>query len=93
MNKKLLVDGIKGMSEELELKNCPFCGGEAGINQSEYNDFDDHPHYYWSGYCMICQIEGKKFYYSHDDFDETPNDEEEYLLCKSKAIEAWNKRV
>lgn len=81
------------MTEKLKLKNCPFCGGKAFATRTSVNDFDDRPKCYWVVSCKDCNIEGQNFFYTHDDFDSKPHNKEQYLECKQKAIEAWNKRA
>lgn len=67
----------------MELKRCPFCGGEAAIVENEsprlYRPVRNHPYYVC---CYECDL---LFGYDVDyggEFDK-----------KEDAVEAWNERV
>jgi Lar family restriction alleviation protein len=63
-----------------KLKSCPFCGGEAHIE----NDFSD---YSFMVRCSVCGAETRTFIMG---LDEVPDDE---IEAQNLAREAWNRRV
>lgn len=63
-----------------ELKRCPFCGGDAGLNIWEMDPFEklniyDNDGHWYSVYCHNCCAEG-------------PTE-----IKMEEAIKSWNKRV
>lgn len=67
----------------IELKRCPFCGGDAEIAHSENNRF-----LYVK--CQRCNARGHTYF-----IDEvlTMNDEKEIDMLVMKAVNSWNRRV
>lgn len=67
----------------MEVKNCPFCGGEGMLTKKfvcvGHGDYCDE--YFVT--CKECKARGQSF----DDYLSEPL---EKLICK--AIEAWNRR-
>lgn len=86
-----LVSGTKkgGVSRMVELKPCPFCGGEAELTVSGNWKYGA----YIIVRCMDCRASGKGEYFRGID----PYDESLCPLEDSKggtaAIRAWNRRV
>lgn len=76
------------------IKNCPFCGGEADLFKEfkvDKNDFDNQ--FAMNGYamaceCKICGARGKEFI-SLEDPEEANWDN---MACRD-AIRAWNTRI
>ena len=66
-----------------ELKQCPFCGGEAGTRVSD----ECHGHGFYLKafyvYCKKCGSRGEQY----RNFDYSGNE------CARMAIEAWNRRA
>ena len=69
------------MSDEMKLKPCPFCGGEAYIE----NDFSD---YSFMVRCLVCGAKTRTFMTGLNDI---PIDDE--IAAQNLAAEAWNRRV
>lgn len=63
-----------------EIRNCPFCGGEADVREN-YNTKQEK--YYFFCRCEGCGAIGKKFI-SRTTWDDH---------CMDLAIAAWNSRV
>ena len=75
---------------DVELKGCPFCGGEAIVFQIPYNteaELKMHPQWFWNNpgwFTVGCQTEQCIANVNHCMM----------LFYKSKqAIEAWNRRA
>ena len=64
----------------MELKPCPFCGGEATIRTTTTKTYPNHVQA-WC-YCKKCSSSSKSF----ADYDDDGT-------CVFKAIEAWNRRA
>ena len=64
--------------EELKLKPCPFCGGEAEFaDYGQPGEFED-----WAVYCKSCRIAML-----------APGPEEGCISTMEEAAKAWNKRA
>lgn len=75
--------------EKVELKSCPFCGGEAEICSAFESKFLGK---YWYVRCKTCYGRGSGIYESGKELE--PNQEYEAIRKALKgAIEAWNRRV
>lgn len=72
----------------VELKPCPFCGGEAEI----YPEVDMIMGKFWYIRCKKCYSRGSGIYESERELEP----QEEYAAITGswkKAVEAWNRRV
>lgn len=68
--------------DEIKLKQCPFCGGEAEVKKNKTH-IDG---YYCFVRCVMCHSSGKAFYVKHSMKEEKQNEQE------NKAVNAWNQR-
>lgn len=72
----------------IDLKPCPFCGGEAGM----YPEVDRIMGKFWYIKCKKCYSRGSGIYESCRELEP----QEEYAAITGaweRAIEAWNRRV
>ena len=69
-----------------ELKKCPFCGGEANIKTKNKREVG------WTIWCECnhCHAKAPGYCPSMQNADKALNSIE---VCKTNAIEAWNRRV
>ena len=72
------------MSEEIELKPCPFCGGEAAITKETnvclgHGSYGDRFHAYCIK-CFVCTV-------SHVTYGQTEAE------CIRQCTEDWNRRA
>jgi Lar family restriction alleviation protein len=75
---------------KLELKPCPFCGGDAKVmfNINSKNDV-------WFTFikCEVCNAQGKTFAVGeHTELDDEEVVEKKVGRAAKKAAEAWNRR-
>ncbi|MDE5754586.1 MAG: Lar family restriction alleviation protein [Oscillospiraceae bacterium] len=75
-----------------DLKNCPFCGGEANLFSKFKVNGDALDEYASNGYsvrceCKVCGAEGKEFI----SLENPANVEWNNMACKD-AVRAWNMR-
>ena len=69
----------------MELKPCPFCGGEARIIEAEIGMFEDGYAVYCGGTCGVKMgVDGRL----GEAYKWTP-----YFSTEAEAIEAWNTRA
>lgn len=74
----------------IDLKSCPFCGGEAIIFQIPYNSEEElhqHPYWFWNNpgwFTVGCLT---------DMCIANVNHEMMLFLNSKEAAEAWNRRV
>lgn len=84
----------------MELRECPFCGGEAAIRREDDMWIVECRHHGWSSkdddgcsyagdISLYVEISGKVNHWTH----EIEYDEKDIDLAKKKAIEAWNRRA
>lgn len=73
------------MNENIELKPCPFCGGEASTKVAViHGTVADH--IIFKIYCYECKIERYVNIQSGSIFEEAEK-------AKQDVIEAWNRRI
>lgn len=77
--------------EELKLKACPFCGGEADLRERIFNsesrdssELDRRSHYIYVK-CTYCFAQSRAYEYDSEEI----GDED---LAETNAIRAWNER-
>jgi len=70
---------------KVELKPCPFCGGEVEIHPFA------NPEYYFAVDCKSCKV--RISYISQNKFDRNRGAKENARINRQKTIEAWNARV
>jgi Lar family restriction alleviation protein len=68
------------MIDEMKFKPCPFCGGEAHVE----NDFSDY------SFIVCCSVCGAKTRTFMTGLDDIPIDDE--IAAQNLAAEAWNRR-
>lgn len=79
---------------EKDVKNCPFCGGEADLFKEFKVDKNDPDNQFaMNGYaifckCEVCGARGKEFISL-----ESPDDEDWNNMACRDAIRAWNTRI
>lgn len=74
----------------MELKRCPFCGGEADVwweaGRGKWSD-----RFFYKVKCNMCGVEGKAFAFFHDG-DLSGTNEEWNNNAYRSAVAFWNSR-
>ena len=81
-----------------ELKQCPFCGGEAKIEEKcDYNDGTEYSvnHYFFQVICQKCFARSQRIPYRGLQWASETNEEyrKNKELKKIEVIDVWNNRV
>lgn len=84
------------MSEEFELKPCPFCGGAADSFSEDYGDDARGNNVYRAVVgCTSCGVHYEVFHHG-DDLSTDADDCEDGMHCfelERMAVKAWNRRA
>ncbi len=84
------------MSEEFELKPCPFCGGAADSFSEDYGDDARGNNVYRAVVgCASCGVHYEVFHHG-DDLSTDADDCEDGMHCfelERMAVKAWNRRA
>jgi len=68
---------------DIELKHCPFCGGDADLLEVEPNGS------YWYIACVECEAEIRRYYLMHNS---PARREVDRNKARNELIKVWNKR-